>query len=323
MSSPNTADIPQPITKNPRLPRYTRVKNPPCMTLTSRDMDVLRHLYSFRLMTREQIERLDFRPANGQSHPTKTSICCKRLKFLYQHGYVDRIPTPVRPGAWAWRPVYRLSRKGAELIAAERGTTIAQLSYWGKNDDQDHRTSQASLLFLEHALKINDVRIAVGQAAAENGYQLEKWIDEAQLKSQEMKDYVALASEPGRSVRVAVVPDAYFVLHLGNRRAHFFLELDRATMSNPRWKTRIRAYLTYIRSGKYQERYQTNSLRILTVTTTAQRMDNLRRTTSQAGGGDLFWFSILDQITASQVFSSPVWHLAGHETGLPPKPLLD
>ena len=45
-----------------------------------------------------------------------------------------------------------------------------------------------------------------------------------------MKDYVRVSGRHG-SLRVAVVPDAYFVLNLGNRRAHFFLELDRANLT--------------------------------------------------------------------------------------------
>src|SRR6266849_2741166 len=102
-----------------RLPRYQRVSQPPRMVLTARDQEILRQVYLFRLMTREQIERLLFPPDHGQDHFTKTSKARKRLKLLYQHGYLERISTPVGQGTWAWRPVYRVGRKGAEFIAAE------------------------------------------------------------------------------------------------------------------------------------------------------------------------------------------------------------
>ena len=219
----------------------------------------------------------------------------------------------VGPGAWAWRPVYRLSRKGAEIVASELNTTVAALSYWGKGDDRDHRTTQTGMMFLEHALKINDVRIAIKQGAAARGYRVEHWLDDSQLKSQEMRDYVTLTSEYGKTLNVAVIPDAYFSLYMGDRRAHFFLELDRATMSNPRWRTRILAYLAYVNAGKYQVRYQTRSLRILTVTTTAERLENLRKTTLKSGGGDLFWFTTLDQVSEATILSSPIWRLATDE----------
>ena len=47
---------------------------------------------------------------------------------------------------------------------------------------------------------------------------------------------------------------------------------------------RVLAYQAYVRSNKYQERYQSKSLRILTLTTTIARLENLKRTTEKAGG---------------------------------------
>ncbi len=290
------------------------------MVLTARDRKILHLLHEFRVTTREQVEALLFPPEDGQDHPTKTSRARKRLKLLYQNGYVERIPTPVGVGAWAWRPVYRLSRKGAQVVAEELGTTVAKLDYWGRRDDHDQRTSTPKLLFLEHALKINQVRVAMTLTAAKAGYRIERWLDDTQLKSQEMKDYVSVTSESGRHQQVAVIPDAYFLLNLGERRAHFFLELDQATMSNPRWKTRIRAYLAYIRSGKYQKRYQTHSLRVLTVTTSEKRLANLKTTTMRAGGGDMFWFATSEEVFSKDIFHSPIWQ-AGEGTNR--RPLID
>lgn len=284
------------------------------MVITERDQNILRHIYAYRLLTREQIERLLFQPEHGQDHWTKTSKARKRLKLLYQHEYVERIPMPVGAGTWAWRPVYRLAPKGAAWIASQLEVKVSGLAYWGKGDDVDERTTQVSQLFLEHTLRINDLRIAITLACAQHGYQVEKWLDDTQLKSQEMKDYVAV-TERGTAHKVAVIPDAYFLLHLGDRRAHFFIELDRATMSHRRWGTRVRAYLAYIRMGKYTERYQTKSLRILTVTTTPQRLTNLKKTTEKAGGKGIFWFATLDAITAATVLCEPIWLLANDERG--------
>lgn len=282
------------------------------MVLTPRDREILRQVHAHRMLTLVQIERLLFQPEHGQDHFTKTSKARLRLKLLYQHGYLDRIPMPVGPGMWAWQPVYRLTRKGAEIVAADLNVPVGELEYWGRGDDKKQRHSHVSQLFLQHALQINDLRIAVSLACEQGGFRVEKWLDDSQLKSLEMKEYVAV-TEGGHNRKVAVIPDAYFLLHLGDRRAHFFLELDRATMSNPRWSTRVRAYLTYVRSGKYRERYQTTSLRILTATTTEQRLMNLKETTRKAGGGQLFWFTTIDQVSASSVFFAPIWRLANDE----------
>lgn len=312
MDKPILQHPPQPITSPSRLPRFRRVKNPPHMVLTERDKKILHAVHDYRMLTREQVERLLFAPQAGQNHFTKTSKVRQRLKLLYQNKYLDRVPLPVGNAAWGWQPVYRLAHGGAQLVASELGIDVNDLLYWGKGDDKDRRSTKVTPLFLAHALSITDVRIAINLATQANGYLVEKWLDDALLKSQERKDYVTVSAN-GRSRSVAVIPDSYFVLHLGDRRAHFFLELDRATMSNSRWGERVRAYLAYVQSGKYTERYQTKSLRILTVTTTEQRLQNLKETTQKAGGGDLFWFTTLEQVSASSVFSRPIWRFANDE----------
>lgn len=308
------AKVQSAIMTRPRLPRFERVENPPRMVLTPRDRKILLYVYLFRMLTREQIERLLFQPENGQDHFTKTSKVILRLKLLFQHGYLERIPLPVGQGSWAWQPVYRLTNKGAEVVAKDLGNEKKDLLYWGKTDDRQQRTTTVTSLFLTHTLRVNDVRIAVTLAAREKGYRVEKWLDEAQLKSQEMKEYVPVRDENGNRM-VSVVPDGYFVLHLGDRRADFFLELDRATMSNSRWATRVKAYLEFVDSGQYTERYQSTSLRILTVTTTEKRLLNLKETTRKAGGENLFWFTTLDQVLPSSVFFRPIWLGANDERG--------
>ncbi len=158
-------------------------------------------------------------------------------------------------------------------------------------------------------LASTNVRIAVTLSAQSKEYRIEKWLDDNELKSQEMKDYMTVRSER-RSQRIAIIPDAYFILNLGERRAHFFLELDRATMSSKRWKTRVVSYKSYAESGKYQERYHTTSLRILTVTTTTERLNNLKKATEQIAVGKYFWFSTIEQVTPEKIFFSPIWSVA-------------
>jgi Replication-relaxation len=283
------------------------------MKLMPRDIEILTTISKFRLATREQIERLHFPPVNGHDHLTRTSSVRHRLKLLFHHRYVERLPVPVNRASWAWRPVYRLAKKGAEVIACEQGVSLSQLSYWGKGFDAQSRRGRASHLFVDHLLKINDVRTAVMLAAEEQGYQIEQWIDDATLKSEVRKEYVTLRRQSGLGTKVAVIPDGYFVINLGTRRAHFFLELDQATMGSQRWKTKVLAYKKYLESGKYQERYKTKSLRILTVTTTEKRLKNLRQITEKAGGGRIFWFTTQDKVEPNQIFSGSIWSVGGEE----------
>jgi hypothetical protein len=83
------------------------------------------------------------------------------------------------------------------------------------------------------------------------------------------------------------------------------------------------AYLAYVRSGAYARRYATDCLRVLTVTTSVARLDNLLRTTQQVAGGDgaarLFWFAALDDVAAETILAAPIWRVPGQDD---PTPLL-
>jgi hypothetical protein len=115
----------------------------------------------------------------------------------------------------------------------------------------------------------------------------------------------------GKHIKVSLIPDSYFVIETPHGRAHFFLELDRGTMSTTRFTTKILAYNTYVESGAYQRRYQTRSLRVLTVTSSSKRLTNLKEATDDAKGGRLFWFTTLRAVTPTTVLHTPIWQVAG------------
>jgi len=155
---------------------------------------------------------------------------------------------------------------------------------------------------------VNEVRIAFTLAARRGGYSIEKWVGEEKLKAS--RDYVYVSAPGQARRRVAIIPDGYFVLNLRDKRAHFFLEVDRATQPHRRWMQRVRAYMSYVQSGRYSERFGTRSLRVLTVTTGPRRLTNLKRTTEEAGGGRMFWFTALAQAQVRAILALPIWQVA-------------
>ena len=284
------------MTKETILPRHRRTEQPPRMQLTERDVGVVLAVHDYRTLRRDQIEKLFFPSPNTAN---------ERLKRLYQHRFLDRRWLPVEYGGGMSQAIYLLDERGADLVAESQGTDRGQVRWRAAHN---HIRSP----FLEHSLMINDARIAFTTAAQKNGFQVEKWIGEAELKA--IGDYVHIPTPRGGRRKVAVIPDGYLVLRLGHKRAHFFLEIDRATLSNRRWRERIEAYLLYIESGRYVERYGTRSLRILTVTTGPKRLANLKRTTEEAGGGGLFWFTTLSEMNTGDSLQQPIWQVAGQST---------
>ena len=266
------------------------------MQLTARDRQVVQAVYFHRFLRQDQLQTLLF-PSSWSAQ--------YRLVRLYQHGFLNRVFTPVQFGSG--RPVYCLDDRGADLIAADLGLDRQAISW-------NRKHNRIGGPFLEHTLAVNDVWIALQLASRRRSCQIETWLDESELKRQHgRKDQrVPVRGADGRTRKVAVIADGYFVLHWSGKRAHFFLEVDRATIANKRWMQKIRAYIEYYRSGKYQARYQARSLRILTVTTGDKRLANLKASTEKARGSNTFWFTTVELARPEDILTEPIWQMAGH-----------
>ncbi len=108
------------------------------------------------------------------------------------------------------------------------------------------------------------------------------------------------------------------MLDTGVHLYHHFLEIDLRTVTGAAstwgkrdWARKVSAYLEYYRSGKYQQRYKTKGLRILTVTTGEKRLANLKAAAERVGGRARFWFTTLEQVRTSDVLTDPIWRLGG------------
>lgn len=285
-------------------------RTPPAMRLTARDIEIVQAIYSYRVLTTPQVQRLFF-PGDPEQqrhyHQTHNQIqkpnegrlnqARRRLKLLYQHGYLWRGEQVVQVTDGSLPYLYFLNKQGAELLEQINDEAI--------NWKPKHRYLKP--LFIPHLVDTNDVRISFTLAMRPqcwlSGQDLERIQGEA-------KEYVTITMGE-RDQRVAVIPDGYFVVRWENLRYHFFLEVDRATESGTRWGRKIKAYVAYYRSGLYEQRYGTKSLRILTVTTSPERLTNLKRITEKVGGKGRFWFTTFDQLTPETAFTANIWQKGG------------
>ena len=281
-----------------RLPRHRRVANPPRMRLTARDVQLILAVREHRVLRTDQIQLLFFPSRNTANY---------RLQRLYQHGLLERRWRAVEFGQGMGQAIYLLGRRGVYLMA-RKSEGHSQTARW-RNASHTVRSP-----FLEHTLQVNDVRIAFTLGARRVGCRLERWVRDDELKA--AREYVHSVTASGTQRQVAIIPDAYFVLNLGDRRAHFLLEVDRATETSARWVRRVVAYLAYVASGQYTRRCGTSSLRILVITTSPERLANLKRATERAGGQSLFWLTIQRKAQPETILTEPIWQVAGlEETG--------
>src|SRR5690606_26741363 len=204
-----------------RARRDTRKGSPPAIRLTQRDIEIIRAVYDYRLLTTQHLKTLFF-PSLHQAYA--------RLSALYHHGFLNRVFLGVYADKMNTPILYVLDKRGAELLQGEQGIDVI----WTK--ELKSLTTQ----FLEHTLAINTVRVAVAKAAADFDYKLLTWKGENEIKAD--YDYVTIRGKTGRMQSVSVIPDSYFALETPKGKAHFFLELDRGTMTTQRFKTKILAY---------------------------------------------------------------------------------
>jgi len=280
---------------------YHRAEEPPRMRITQRDLRILQAVESFRFISGEQIERLIFLKG-GEKRSTR---CAIRLRKLFDSGLLGRVRWPFQ--AITLPMVYYLDQGGADLLALKLGVERDAIRSLTRAERRP--AISRSLLFLAHALAVNDFRIEVALACEERGFELVKWLNEYELG----RDYVQVEHQ-GRSRQQAVQPDGYFVIRAGERQAHFFLEMDMETTPSKRWAPKVLGLYEYRSRGHYAERFETKSLRVLCVTPSDSRERLLVKWTREvvpAGWQPLFWFTTQEQVEAGGVLTEPIWTVAG------------
>lgn len=268
--------------RNGRLPRYERAKTPPPMRLQRRDVEILRAIgCEYRYLTSRQIHLLYF---GGSASQTR-----RRLTKLYHNGYLDRVHRPTVKGSG--EAIYCLNRKGADVIAAELDVDRGQISWQGRRK----ALSQSSL---EHALRVSDFRVAMNVGCKRTGAAnlVGEWIDEQLLRDLKQRVRVPDPSDPDGYIDCPIIADGFFCLEFQDGLRQFFmLEMDMGTESNRRFALKVRGYKEYLESGKYEEIFSKKSFKVLVVTTSPQRTENLMRTARKAGDKTMFWFTDFSQ----------------------------
>jgi len=300
-----------PKTTKRYIPSYKRADTPPPIQVTERDKQIILAVYEHRLLSAHQIEALFF-PTNSSATHSRRSACQRRLQLLYHHSFLDRLPQPIILGAGRLPFVYALDEAGANFVTSHLGVDRAQVGWKPKHN-------QLGTQFQDHSLAVNDVRVVVQLLVNQGRVELVQWLDELTLKSAVMNEKVPYLVHGARIERKYA--DGYFILQLPQteQQAHFFLEVDRGTMSNSRWQDKVKAYQEFRQSRQSKRHYGTNNFRVLAVTTSDQRLKNLKRATERAGGDHFFWFITQQEVDIWQpeMFLEPVWRIATKEETLP------
>ena len=267
---------------SPRLKKYTREKSrAPAIVLQERDLKILKLVHDYRFLRSSQISALV--QEDGVQLRTN-QVILKRLQKLFHNGLLDRPRDQIRYDIrGSDKMIHGLGNGGADILAEELGIDRGQID-WAKKNREVKRT------YLQHVLMISNFRAILTLALRDRkGIDLLFW-----RQGDEIRDYVEAKDEKRKKIRYPVWPDAFFGLKTSKGKLFFFLEADRSTMTNDRFLKKMKGYWAYWQKQGHTKKYEIKKFRVLTITLTEARKENLRKTTRKADekqkGSALFMF---------------------------------
>ncbi len=272
------------------------------LLLPPRDMAVLCGVYQYRMLTREQIERLWFPDLACKPGTWSSSVAPTRLRRLVRAGLLAARPFPAERPAGRPALLYTLGPAATALVARELNLLPAVVKRRQRKD------SALSWLWFPHRHAIAETRIAFTLGCRRLGATL-TWEDEESLAARNETVLVAGKLRPIR-------PDGFLTISLPDgTKTSCFVEVQ--LQSQPAaYAEKVAAYRAYWIGGRYHEIFG-RSLRVLAVTTSTGRAGHLSAIAEAGHGGALFWAAALPDLAADPW--GAVWRVPGHPC---PQPLL-
>ena len=269
-----------PIVKQ-RYKKFERSKIPPKFRISKTDLKILQDLANYRVLDTRHISSL---------HPevSKRTIQ-RRLKLLFHAGFLER---PIKQFSQYKYPsyiIYTLGRKGAKLLFPSERTTKLR--------------KKVKPAFLWHSLMISNFKVILTLALKnKTESKLINWQED------NLTDRVYLEGE-----RLPISPDAFFTIEDKDDFLHFFLEANRSTMQGKRFLSKMQAYWQWWLEEGHKEKFDISVFRVLTITISKKRKENLRKITKRADdrqkGSEMFLFTCQKDYNLEKPESvlKPIW----------------
>src|SRR5713101_1333480 len=215
-----------------RLPRYKRAAGDVSLVLTARDLEILRLVQSFRLLTSEQIQALT--QGSGQN-------ILRRLQKLFHSGYLDRLSPRLTPNGGSAKMIYAITNRGIATLQKEGVLKEVRATDLNAQNRGLHDFSIHHRLLISHiratfmlacqgtatAFRQNAFRASTSHATISSDCQVNQNQDQDQNQNQdssnpdlelllwregrEIYDTIEVAL-PAKYAQLPVAPDAFFTL---------------------------------------------------------------------------------------------------------------
>jgi len=279
-----------------RQSRYQANPNEP-MIFQKRDAEIIKEVFEDQFLTTSQIQTLFFNSATS---------CKVRLRKLFNQGYLKRAFAPVSFGSS--EAIYYPTKKGID-------STCETLKLNPKEINFKSATYRVKPEKQRHEIELNQIKISLIQALKRNS-EIELFF---YWKGPKTWDRVEDFNPDSKDKReyIPIRPDSFFCLKTNNNYQYFFLELDRGTMRLSEFRRKLRGYRNYFFSGGFLKKYgkpnqqiKDLSFRVLTITPTEERRNNLIEQALLEGSNLMMWFTLYNQ--AEKDFLGKIW-LRGKE----------
>jgi DNA-binding Lrp family transcriptional regulator len=284
-----------------RLPRFKRSHAIAPLDLTERDREILAQVNRHKFLRSDHISAL----CNGSSQQIS-----RRLQRLFHHGFLDRPKCQIDYYQTGSRRIaYGIGKKGLDLLRREYPNLFPvpitkNYKFIGR-------------LFLEHALFVSDIVVAVELACRQRG-------DVRFLLGADSGEFVPSQWNVtvDRGLKCQLIPDCVFGLEYAREQRWYFLEADRGTMPVTRRSLQRssirRKFECYAATWaqKIHQEFGIRRFRVLTVTTKPERVENMIRTcrNNVKAGQGLFLFTTLESLKEQADFWAPFWKTAYPDT---------
>jgi hypothetical protein len=261
-----------------------------------RQLNILKAVAAYYTLTRAQIQEV-----TGE---TNARVLRKHLQQLVRLGLLNRTGMEVvNPGDGAPAPVYFLSRKGAELLAAEVDERYLHCCTQTPNwQHLRHWTTVAQFhVVLDRAVALQD--------EARVGGWLGEW-DVATTDEKEPEKRFTLYSLLREKPRLVSNPDAAFLLCVRGFAKVYYVEVDRATSGIQQIaNSKSPGYAELLRTKRHRRHFETNmdTFGVLSISPTAGRRDLLRKALKGKDGCELWKFCCWPEFTPASVLLEPIW----------------
>ena len=245
--------------------RFERQADRKGVRVQDRDLAIVEAVWEARYLTNMQIRNLFFKP-------TTYSWCKKRIRVLYDLGYLRKRPAHVNQ-----RDIYYLGLKGKRYIIEKFDLPKAHVdAVAGVSGGQ----VETPMMFMQHELTISRLYVNAQLESRQLGIGLE-WKNARMLELE----------------KLGVQPDAWIQVQRGVKSKQAFLEFTAAFPTVAELRGKLAAYEElFLRSQPVQ---------VLWFTTSPAKATRLKACIREVDWHDYFCVALIDE--ASHFLTRPIW----------------